>query len=59
MIVATFNASTKLCEAVRKEVEKYQRTGLDYFSPECISEVETLEAEIQDLQLKRCVCVFY
>ena len=58
MIVTTFNGSSGLCSAVKREVEKWRSFGLDYFSPGCKSEMETMETEMQHLQSKRCVCVW-
>lgn len=55
LIVTTFNAPAALCEAVKREVERWQKRGLRYFSSGSVQEdeIEKLGAALKDLQLKR------
>ena len=55
LIVTTFNAPAELCEAVRREVGRWGRRGLGYFSSDSHreEEMEELRAAMRDLQLKR------
>ena len=55
LIVTTFNATTALREAVKREVERWQNRGLRYFSSGSCrdEEIEELGTALKDLQLKR------
>ena len=55
LIVTTFNATAALCEGVKREVERWQKRGLRYFSSGSFreEEIQKLGAALKDLQLKR------
>ena len=59
LIVSSYQGPPELLAAVRREVDRWNKLGLRYFSVQFEQEMEQLNDSLKELHLRRLAAVYY